>query len=209
LRRYPGDIRVSLDEFGQAPAFGRAARSGSLRILDTTCPAVYAGLQASEKGLPFMPLRGLLGSDIAAHREDWRVIDNPFEEDDPIACLPAIVPDFSLVHAPQADRQGNLYIGDTREILLMAHAARNTLATAERIIDGNLMEDSVLRAGVIPSVYVSKIAQSEGGARPLCIPGGYVVDGKHLALYAEMARDESGFAEYMDKYVLERKVAAE
>ena len=200
---------VSLDEFGQAPAFGRAARSGSLRILDTTCPAVYAGLQASEKGLPFMPLRGLLGSDIAAHREDWRVIDNPFEEDDPIACLPAIVPDFSLVHAPQADRQGNLYIGDTREILLMAHAARNTLATAERIIDGNLMEDSVLRSGIIPNIYVSEIAESEGGARPLGMPGGYVVDGKHLALYAEMARDESGFAEYMDKFVLDREAVAE
>ena len=97
---------VTLDEFGQAPAFGRAVRAGSLRLLDATCPAVYAGLQAGEKGLPFMPLRGLLGSDIAAHRADWKVIDNPFGDDDPIACLPAIVPDFSLLHARQADGHG-------------------------------------------------------------------------------------------------------
>jgi len=42
---------VTLDEFGQAPAFGRAVRAGRLRLRDTTCPAVYAGLQAGEKVL--------------------------------------------------------------------------------------------------------------------------------------------------------------
>ena len=200
---------VTLDEFGQAPAFGRAVRAGSLRLLDATCPAVYAGLQAAEKGLPFMPLRGLLGSDVAANRADWEVIDNPFGDDDPIVCLPAIVPDFSLVHARSADRHGNLYIGDTREVLLMAHAARETLATVEKIVDGILLDDDALRAGVIPSVYVSAIAEAKDGARPLGLPGGYEVDGEHLALYADMARDEAGFTEYLDKFIFERKAAAE
>lgn len=200
---------VTLDEFGQAPAFGRAVRAGSLRLLDATCPAVYAGLQAGEKGLPFMPLRGLLGSDVAANRADWEVIDNPFGDNDPIVCLPAIVPDFSLVHARSADRTGNLYIGDTREVLLMAHAARETLATVEKIVDGNLLDDDALRAGVIPSVYVSAIAKAKGGARPLGLPGGYEVDGKHLALYADMARDDAGFTEYLDTFVFGRKAAAE
>ena len=200
---------VTLDEFGQAPAFGRAVRSGSLRLLDATCPAVYAGLQAGEKGLPFMPLRGLLGSDVAANRADWGVIDNPFGDDDPIVCLPAIVPDFSLVHARSADRHGNLYIGDTREVLLMAHAARETLATVEKIVDGNLLDDDALRAGVIPSVYVSAIAEAKDGARPLGLPGGYEVDSEHLALYADIARDEAGFTEYLDKFIFDRKAAAE
>ena len=200
---------VTLDEFGQAPAFGRAVRAGSLRLLDATCPAVYAGLQAAKKGLPFMPLRGLLGSDVAANRADWEVIDNPFGDDDPIVCLPAIVPDFSLVHARSADRHGNLYIGDTREVLLMAHAARETLATVEKIVDGILLDDDALRAGVIPSVYVSAIAEAKDGARPLGLPGGYEVDGEHLALYADMARDEAGFTEYLDKFIFERKAAAE
>ena len=200
---------VTLDEFGQAPAFGRAVRAGSLRLLDATCPAVYAGLQAGEKGLPFMPLRGLLGSDVAGNRADWEVIDNPFGDNDPIVCLPAIVPDFSLVHARTADRHGNLYIGDTREVLLMAHAARATLATAETIVDENLLDDDAMRPGVIPNVYVSAIAEAEGGARPLGLPGGYEVDGEHLALYANMARDETGFFEYLDEFVLDRKAAAE
>ena len=199
---------VTLDEYGQAPAFGRAVRAGSLRLLDATCPAVYAGLQAGEKGLPFMPLRGLLGSDVAGHRADWKVIDNPFGDDDPIVCLPAIVPDLSLVHARSADRHGNLYVGDTREVLLMAHAARETLATAEAVVDGNLLEDAALRPGVVPDVYVSAVAEAEGGAKPLGLPGGYAADGEHLAMYARMARDEAGFNEYLERFVFGQKAAA-
>ena len=45
---------------------------------DATCPALHAALQAAEKGVPFMPLRGLIGSDVLKYRDDWKVIDNPF-----------------------------------------------------------------------------------------------------------------------------------
>ena len=69
---------VTMGEYGQAPCFGRAVRAGTIRVIDSTCPAVYAGLQAGEKGIPFMPLRGLIGSDIVAYRDDYRIIDNPF-----------------------------------------------------------------------------------------------------------------------------------
>src|SRR5215470_11283958 len=75
---------VSLNEFGAAPRFTAAATAASIRILDATCPAIHAGLQAAEKGVPFMPLRGLIGSDVLAHRPDWRVIDNPFAAGDPV-----------------------------------------------------------------------------------------------------------------------------
>src|SRR6266705_3573731 len=81
---------VSLGEFGPAPRFIAAVTSGAIRVKDATCPALHAGFQAAEKGVPFMPLRGLLGSDLLAYRDDWKVIDNPFGGDDPIALLPAI-----------------------------------------------------------------------------------------------------------------------
>src|SRR5882757_942992 len=55
---------VSLGEIGPAPCFTRAMKSGTLRIKDATCPALYAEVQAAEKGVPFMPLRGLVGSDL-------------------------------------------------------------------------------------------------------------------------------------------------
>jgi glutaconate CoA-transferase subunit A len=53
---------ISLHEVGAAPRFSQAVKAGTLKVLDATCPAVYAGLQAGAKGQPFAPLRGLIGS---------------------------------------------------------------------------------------------------------------------------------------------------
>ena len=81
---------VSLGEFGPAPRFTAAVTRGAIRIKDATCPALHAAFQAAEKGVPFMPLRGLIGSDVLAQRPDWHVIDNPFGTYDPIVLLPAL-----------------------------------------------------------------------------------------------------------------------
>src|SRR5579859_7391989 len=74
---------VTLGEYGLAPRFTAAIRAGAIRIKDATCPAIHAGLQASEKGAPFGAMRGLIGSDLLKVRPDWRVIDNPFGPPDP------------------------------------------------------------------------------------------------------------------------------
>src|SRR5215207_11307912 len=74
---------VSLGEFGPAPRFTAAVLSGAIAVKDATCPALHAAFQAAEKGVPFMPLRGLIGSDLLAQRPDWKVIDNPFGNHDP------------------------------------------------------------------------------------------------------------------------------
>src|SRR5918997_524675 len=59
---------VSLGEAGLAPLFTEAVEKGEIVVRDATCPAVHTALQASEKGVPFMPLRGVLGSDLVKQR---------------------------------------------------------------------------------------------------------------------------------------------
>src|SRR5439155_7819528 len=86
---------VNLGEFGPAPRFTAAILSGAIRMKDATCPALHAAFQAAEKGVPFLPLRGLIGSDVLAHRPDWKVIHNPFGNDDPTVLVPAINPDLA------------------------------------------------------------------------------------------------------------------
>src|SRR5437870_347388 len=140
---------VNLGEFGPAPRFTAAVTSGTIRMKDTTCPALHAAFQAAEKGVPFMPLRGLIGSDLLAHRPDWKVIDNPFGNDDPIVLLPALKPDVALFHAPMADRDGNVWIGRDRELATMAHAAAKTVVTVEKIVDRSFFDDPLLAAGAI------------------------------------------------------------
>ena len=130
---------VSLGEFGAAPRFTAAILKGSIHMKDATCPALHAAFQASEKGVPFMPLRGLLGTDVLKNRPDWKVIDNPFGNEDPIVLLPAIKPDVALFHAPMADREGNVWVGRQRELITMAHASERTIVTVEKLHDGNLL----------------------------------------------------------------------
>lgn len=188
---------VTLGEFGPAPRFAAAIKAGSIHMLDGTCPAIHAGLQAAEKGVPFMPLRGVIGSDLEKRRDDWIVGENPFSENDPILMVKAIQPDLAIFHAPLADRFGNVWVGVRRELMLMAHAAKSSLVTAEKIVDGNLLEDPVRAAGTIPGLYIGAIAEVAEGAWPLGIPGGYEADQAELTRYVDMARTEDGFTAYM------------
>jgi glutaconate CoA-transferase subunit A len=192
---------VSLGEFGPAPRFTAAVKSGGIRIKDATCPALHAAFQAAEKGVPFMPLRGIIGSDLLAHRPDWRVIDNPFGADDPIVMLPAICPDVALIHAAMADRAGNVWIGRQRELVTMAHASAKTVVTVEKILDGDLLDDPILAAGTLPGFYVEAIAVAERGCWPLGLPDHYGADSAHLGEYARLAATAEGFARYLDEHV--------
>jgi glutaconate CoA-transferase subunit A len=198
---------VSLGEFGPAPRFTAAIKAGTIRMLDATCPALHAAFQAAEKGVPFMPLRGLIGSDLLAHRPDWRVVDNPFGDDDPIVLLPAIGPDVAMIHAPMADRAGNVWIGRQRELATMAHAASKTVVTVERLHEGNLLDDPVLAAGTLPGFYVETIAVAANGCWPLPLADDYPADLDHLAEYARLAATAEGFAEYIERYVSGRDAA--
>ncbi len=198
---------VSLGEFGPAPRFTAAILSGAIRIRDATCPALHAQFQAAEKGVPFMPLRGLIGSDLLAHRTDWKVVDNPFGDNDPIVLLPALKPDIALFHAPMADRDGNVYIGRERELVAMAHAAGRTIVTVEQIHETNLLHDPLLAAGTLPGFYVETIAVEPRGAWPLPLPDRYGIDAAHMSEYARLAATAEGFAQYLDRYVHAKRAA--
>lgn len=194
---------VSLGEAGFAPRFSAALRDGRIRLRDATCPAIHTMLQAAEKGVPFMPLRGIIGSDILANRPDWKVIPNPFAAgaEDPIVLLPARQPDFALFHAAMADSAGNVWLGRRRECATIAHAAKAALVTVERVVAGNFLEDERLAPGAISATYVTATAIAERGAHPVALLDEYGFDGAYVADYARAARTEEGFRAWLDREV--------
>jgi glutaconate CoA-transferase subunit A len=196
---------VSLGEAGLAPRFSEAVENHLIKVKDATCPAVHTALQASEKGVPFMPLRGVLGSDLLKSRSDWKVVDNPIAAADPILLIPAIAPDIALFHARWADEAGNVWVGRRRELATIAHAAKQTLVTYEALKAGDMLEDELLAPGVISSVYVTALAPAARGAWPLGIAGVYDIDDAHLAYYAREAKTAAGFARYLDRFVCTRE----
>jgi len=189
---------VTLGEYGAAPRFTAAVREGALRIVDATCPAIYAGLQAAQKGIPFMPLRGIIGSDLLAHRSDWTVIDNPFAEGDRIVAIKAIAPDLALFHAQAADRFGNVFLGRDRDGLLLAHASRSALVTVEHLVEGNLLDDPARAGSVLPALYVGAVAHAPRGCAPLGFGDDYGAEGAFLASYSTQARNDAGFRACLD-----------
>lgn len=180
---------VSLGEAGGASSFMHAVKAGTITMRDATCPAIHAGLMAAQKGVPFLPIRGLIGTDILANRDDWAMVENPFEPGDHMVAIPAIQPDRALFHAPFADRAGNVWIGRRRELAAMSYASKGTLVTVERIVDGDLLADETMAAGVLPALYVDAVAEAPNGAWPYACWGQYVADVPALSSYAKAAAE--------------------
>ncbi|AUL49135.1 CoA synthetase [Bordetella trematum] len=191
---------VSLGEAGGAPCFMRAITGGRIKMMDATCPAIHAGLMAAQKGSPFTTLRGLIGTDVLRNRPDWRVLQNPFSDTpDPVVAIPALHPDVAVFHAPVADREGNVWIGRRRELAAMAYASRKTFVTVERIVEHRLLDDEETAAGVLPALYVEGVAVAEKGAWPYGLWGEYAPDTAELLRYAQMARTEEGFQQWISE----------
>jgi glutaconate CoA-transferase, subunit A len=191
---------VSLGEAGLAPRFTDAVERNLLKVKDGTCPAIHTALQAAEKGVPFMPIGGILGSDLVKGRKDWTVGADPFGGSE-LLLVKAIQPDVALFHARWADDEGNVWIGRRKELATIAHASKSTLVTFEEKKPGSMLDDELLAPGVISSVYVSALAPAKRGAWPLGAPGMYDIDDAHLALYAKQARTREGFEKYLEQFV--------
>jgi len=188
---------VSLGEAGLAPRFTEAAEKGLIKVKDATCPAIHSALQATEKGVPFMPLGGVLGSDLVFSRPEWKVL-----EKEKLLLIPAVQPDVALFHARWADEAGNVWVGRRRELATVAHASRATFVTFEEKKPGDMLEDEVLAPGVISAIYISGVAHAPRGAWPLGVGGVYGADDTHITQYAKAAKTREGFQRYLDEWVL-------
>jgi glutaconate CoA-transferase subunit A len=200
---------IVVGEIGVGPRFRAAVAGGRIRLKDSTCPVIHAGLQAGAKGAPFAALRGILGSDLVRVRKEWRVIDNPLADGgDPVLVVPALNPDVFVFHARWADRHGNVWIAGRRDLAYTAHAARMTLVTVEEIWDGNLLADPVMAAGTLSSVYIGAIAHAPRGSWPMTLQHVHAEDTAHIREYMRLAETEAGFAAYLEAHVIGRRAAA-
>lgn len=193
---------MALGEWGVGPRFRDALRRDGLVIRDSTCPAQHAALQAGEKGIPFLPLRGILGTDLLTSRPDWPVIQNPLAKDaDPIVLIPAFRPDIALFHAALADSAGNVWIGVRRELVTLAHAAHRTLVTVEALYPGDLLDDPLMAPGTLPHLYVDHVTVAPGGSWPLAFGDQHPACDEALSRYAEAAKTDDGFTAILAEWL--------
>ena len=182
-------------DLGLAPAYRRAAEEGSIEVAESCCATVLAQLRAAEMGVPFLPVRGVRGSDIVRLHPEYAEITCPFTGETLVA-VPALRPDVALLHAPAGDRYGNLhleqpYVLDER----FASASRLVVATVDELVS----TEEVARSGItIPAHLVAAVAEVPYGAHPSSCYPGYAYDRTHLREYLSAA--ESGPAD-LEKYL--------
>lgn len=146
---------LDLGEEGLAPAFSEAVTAGRVRVLDWSCPALLMALQAGASGVSFTAVPGLLGSDLLRVRPDFRQVDDPYRPGSKTVLVPALAPDFALVHVRRADREGNAVIGIGRDDRILVRAAETVIASAEEVVDSiqALAPDEQL----IPAAYLDVV----------------------------------------------------
>jgi glutaconate CoA-transferase subunit A len=166
---------------------------------------MFSMVQAGSMGLPFIAVRGLLGTDLLKERSDFQVISNPFHAGEETVITAPIRPDIAVFHALVADRWGNAVTPRLRDDLMMARAAHRVVVTAEQVLDRSLTLQDAVHHTFLPAIDVDALVHAPFGAHPCGCGDLYKADEAHLKEYIEAAKDEKSFQAYLKKYVYDLK----
>jgi len=154
-------------------------------------------MQAASLGIPFQPVRGLWGSDVAS-ASGFVTVRDPYSGED-VYVVPRIRPDWAVLHVHEVDEQGNARLhGSPGYDLVMAEAAVRVILTAERIIS---VEESAAHPEwtKIPGIFVAAAVAAPKGAYPCgCMPD-YDVDPRGIHDYFQATGSEESLRDYLGR----------
>lgn len=160
--------------------------------------------RAGAMGVPFLPMRSMMGSDVAGLLDNLHEMNCPFTGEK-ILLVPALNPDVALIHVQRCDPYGNAQLdGLTFMDVDLAMAANRVIITAERIISNDQIRRSPDRTK-IPFFTVDAVVEVPYGCAPHECFGVYEPFYSHMDYYAELTRSdpEAGAAEYLKRFYYE------
>lgn len=183
---------ATFEHFGLSPSVRRAAERKEVDYLEDTCGAIIAGLRAGAQGVPFMPVRGIIGSDLVKIHESigtWKIIKDPFYNED-IVAVKAIEPDVALIHVHMSDIYGDsVILGPRYEDELKIRAAKKVIIAAEKIVDKEELRKR--NAELLSSTIfnVDAVVHSPNGAWPTGMYSLYEANYKAIEDYYNNAKN--------------------
>jgi glutaconate CoA-transferase subunit A len=171
-----------------------------LNVTDMTNFTVALALQAAAMGVPFLPTRTALGSDVARDNEFFAEMESPFQAEGQATCstqklhaVKALHPDVTIVHVQRADCQGNAHCWGNFGIMLEAvKAARHVIVTAEEIVAPEMIASDPNRT-VVPGFLVSAVVEAPMGAHPSPVQGYYKRDDAYFRQYHQQTKTKADF----------------
>jgi glutaconate CoA-transferase subunit A len=190
---------VGLEARGLSPHARRVVESGDVQCAEWTNYALAVRFRAAAMGVPYLPVRTMLGTDTFRRSAASEVVC-PFTGERLVA-LPALYPDVAAIHVHEADRYGNCRIrGTTVADLDVARAARRLIVTCERLIPNDDIRSDPSRT-VIPFFCVDAVCEVPFGSYPGNMPYEYFSDEDHLRAWLEAEDDADRYHIFLDKYL--------
>ncbi|MBL8056867.1 MAG: CoA transferase subunit A [Anaerolineales bacterium] len=198
------------------PRWRRAVERGQIEWEDYSNFAMVSRFTAGALGLPFMPIRSLLGSDVLAREaltpeqraadprtpaKKAAVIESPFNPGERLVLVPAIHTEFAVLHVQKASPQGTIRLeGQTFADVQQALCAEVVIVTAEEIVDDAELRREPER-NPLPYFAVQHVCHVPWGAHPYAVFNYYDYDPRQLKLYHESAEDEAAYAAYLEQFI--------
>lgn len=163
--------------------------------------AVGMRFRAGAMGVPFMPMRAMLGSDVMRQRPEAKQIDCPFTGEQ-LLLVPALNPDVALIHVQRCDAYGNAQIDGLQFMDIdLAMAANKVIMTTERIVSNDQIRRSPDQTK-IPFFCVDAVVEVPYGSAPHECYGVYEPMMKHMEAYVKQVNSDpvEGMREYLERY---------
>ncbi|WP_122088662.1 CoA transferase subunit A [Halalkalicoccus subterraneus] len=185
---------------GTGYRFREAIEEGEIEIEDHSNFSIALALQAGALGVPYLPTRSLLGSDIFERSDLFQKEIDPFSEEE-LALVPSIEPDWTIVHAQRASPDGNVHLwGNTGILDPAVGAAENILVTAEEIVDPEVITADPSRVA-ITSEQVTAVVECPFGAHPSPLAGHYNRDNNYYLTYHQQTKTQDAFDKWAAEWV--------
>jgi glutaconate CoA-transferase, subunit A len=190
---------IGLEVYGVSNNLRRAVESGYATAVEGSNAALAWRFKAAAMGVPFLPVRTMLGTDTLKYSAA-KVIEDPFTGQ-PVALIPALAPDVGIIHVHRADKYGNCQIdGITGFAGEMAGACKKLIISAEEIIDTDVIRRQPDRT-LIPWFQVDAVVEAPFGSHPGEMGGYYERDEAHIRKYFEESADPQKTKAYLDHWV--------
>jgi glutaconate CoA-transferase subunit A len=190
---------VGLEARGLSPHARHIMETGEVACTEWSNYTLAVRFKAAAMGVPFLPVRSLLGTDTFRHSAAC-VVECPFTGEK-VALLPALYPDVAAIHVHEADRYGNSRVrGTTVADLDLARSARRLIITCERLIPGDDIRQDPSRT-VIPFYCVDAVCEVPFGSYPGNMPYEYFSDEEHIRQWLAAEKDVDTFRAFLEKYI--------
>jgi acyl CoA:acetate/3-ketoacid CoA transferase alpha subunit len=191
---------VGLEVYGVSNPLRREVESGRVEACVEWSNAAFAGrFKAAAMGVPFIPLRSMLGSDTLKYSSAKVVVD-PFTGD-PICLIPALILDVGLIHVHRADRYGNCQIdGISGFAAEMSRACKTLIVSAEKIVSNEEIRRCPDRT-IIPYYLVDAVVEAPFGSHPGEMCYLYWRDEDQLRAWVKAAETPEATQEYLQRYI--------